>query len=104
MRPAIAAAIAAGLCCSTAAAWAEGKIPNDTPSVPTPPAAYAAAPYGAHYYPGIGFRYVLPPSERVYGYYAGPRENGYRARYRACTSGFWFWERDARCGHPGHRW
>jgi hypothetical protein len=63
------------------------------------------APYGATYYPGVGFRYVLPPSERVYGYYAGPRVYGYQARQyrRACESdNFWFWDR--RCGYARDRW
>ena len=69
----------------------------------TPPAAYAAAPYGARYYPGVGFRYVLPPSERVYGYYAGPGVYGYRVRYRPCARRTWWWD-GARCGRLRDRW
>jgi hypothetical protein len=97
------AAVAAGWLGGGAAAWAQIADPND--QIPlTPPVAYAAQPFGARYYPGIGFRYVLPPSERVYGYYAGPRVYGYRARHRACASRFWFWDRDAACGYVRHRW
>jgi hypothetical protein len=118
MRLAIAIAIAAGSLCAAAGASAQVIYPNPNPAVtPFPttpfdapnakqplasPPAFATAPYGARYYPGVGFRYVLPPSERVYGYYAGPRVYGYRARYRACESGrFWWFDRDTRCGH---RW
>jgi hypothetical protein len=117
MRIAIAIAIAAGSLGASAGASAQAIFPNAntpfTPPFPTapydepnakiplaPPSAYAAAPYGARYYPGVGFRYVLPPSERIYGYYAGPRVYGYRTRYRVCESGrFWFFDRDARCGY-----
>jgi hypothetical protein len=118
MRLAIAIAIAAGSLGVSAGASAQVLYPNpNTPLAPPsvfPTAPYglpnekqplaspppsAAAPYGARYYPGVGFRYVLPPSERIYGYYAGPRVYGYRARYRACESGrFWLF---ARCGY---RW
>jgi hypothetical protein len=104
MRLAIAVAIAVGSLGASAGASAEVIDPND--KVPlAPPSAFSAAPYGARYYPGIGFRYVLPPSERVYGYYAGPRVYGYRARYRACArERFWWFDRDARCGYARGRW
>lgn len=119
MRLAIAVAIAAGSLCASAGAFAQVIYPNPPvtpPSVfpnapygePTekqplaPQSAFAAAPYGARYYPGIGFRYAVPPSERIYGYYAGPRVYGYRVRYRSCEGGwFWFFDRHTRCGH---RW
>jgi len=119
MRLAIAVAIAAGSLAASAGASAQVIYPNANgpltpPSVlPTapydepnqriplaPPSAFAAAPYGARYYPGVGFRYVLPPSERIYGYYAGPRVYGYRTRYRACESArFWWFDRDTRCSY-----
>jgi hypothetical protein len=98
MRLIIAALVAASSL-GGGAAWAQGKDSNSRIPL-TPPTAYAAAPYGARYYPGVGFRYVLPPTERgarVYGYYAGPRAYGYAVR--PCRSGFWFWERDVRCSH-----
>ena len=118
MRLAIAIAIAAGSLGACAGASAQVIYPNpNTPltrsAIPTAPydepnakiplapsSAFATAPYGARYYPGVGFRYVLPPSERIYGYYARPRVYGYRARYRACESGrFWLFDRDTRCGY-----
>ena len=99
MRLAIAIAIAASSLGACAGASAQVIYPNA--KIPlAPSSAFAAAPYGARYYPGVGFRYVLPPSERIYGYYAGPRVYGYRARYRACESGrFWLFDRDTRCGY-----
>lgn len=96
MRLVMAAVVATGLLGGTGGASAQVRDTNARIPM-TPPTAYAAAPYGARYYPGVGFRYVLPPSERVYGYYAGPRVYGYAARYRPCRSGFLFWDRDARC-------
>jgi hypothetical protein len=119
MRLAIAIAIAAGSLCACAAASAQVIYPNANPPV-TPPSvfptapygepnekqplapqsAFAAAPYGARYYPGIGFRYAIPPSERIYGYYAGPRVYGYRVRHRSCEGGgFWCFDRHTRCGY-----
>ncbi len=86
----------------SAGASAQVTNPNEK-IVVNAPAAYAAAPYGARYYPGVGFRYVLPPSERVYGYYAGPRVYAYRMRYRPCARAFWWWDA-ARCGRARDRW
>jgi hypothetical protein len=91
MRSVITLAFLTGLLSASASALAQRPDPNA--KIPlSPPTPNAAAPYGANYYPGIGFRYlyVLSPGPRVYGYYAAP--GGYR---RGCRSqDFWFWDRN----------
>jgi hypothetical protein len=53
-------------------------VQPDAPPPQGPAAALPTGPEGARYYPGVGFRYVLPPNERVHSYYAGgPRVYGY---------------------------
>jgi len=103
MRSLMAATLGLALLTQTEGAWAQTIDPNTKIPI-TPPTAYSAAPYGARYYPGVGFRYVLPPSERVYGYYAGPRVLAYEARRyrRACQDAFWSWDR--RCVSARDRW
>jgi hypothetical protein len=73
------------------AASAQTTVPYvSTPSVDAE-APRSAAPYGATYIPGVGFRYVAPGGSRVYGYRAyGPRVYGYR-RYREERC-FWLWD------------
>jgi hypothetical protein len=98
MRFLIMAALAAASLTLPLEAWAQSTNPNaKTPA--GMPTATAAAPYGARYFPGIGFRYVLPPAERIYGYYAGPRVSAYRSRaLRSCRSeNFWLWDGAGRC-------
>ena len=79
--------------------WAHAAVSAQT-SVPyvtlaerpvDPNAPRSAAPYGATYVPGVGFRYITPGGSRVYGYRAyGPRVYGYR-HYRAERC-FWLWD------------
>jgi hypothetical protein len=72
-------------------------IAQTSPEVVPPlgPSPEAAPVYGTRYYPGIGFRYALPPSERVYGYYRGPRVYGYsrgpRVHGHKRRAGDWWW-------------
>jgi hypothetical protein len=105
MRSMIMLALAADLLSGSANARAESPDPNA--KIPTGlPTAFATAPNGARYYPGVGFRYVLPPSERVYGYTAGTRVYAYQARNhrRSCHArDFWFWERHGACGYARER-
>jgi hypothetical protein len=60
--------------------WGNSADPNLAKPPAPPPAAFSTNPDGARYYPGIGFRYVLPPQEQPYGRYAGPRVYGYYAQ------------------------
>ena len=71
----IGALVAAGLAASHATAVAQTANPEVVPALGPPPASAPVS--GTRYYPGIGFRYALPPGERVYGYYRGPRVYGY---------------------------
>jgi hypothetical protein len=71
----------AGFVMAPAAAGAQSADPEVQAPVGPPPGE-ATNPHGARYYPGIGFRYALPPGERVYGYYRGPRVYGYSQRAR----------------------
>jgi hypothetical protein len=90
--------LASALCAVSAPALAQNTDVTVPKPPGTPPSAYVTTPDGARYYPGIGFRYTLPPAERVYGYYAGPRVYGYARRRAPCRTDWWFgWDcRDRR--------
>jgi len=95
--------VAIAACLLSTGALAQTTNPNA--QIPLSPSeARATYPYGARYYPGVGFRYVLPPAERVYGYYAGPRVYSYRARPSCASARTWFWPRDRRCGYARDVW
>src|SRR5215813_2617511 len=104
MRSTIMMILWAGSLSGAAGAWAQTFIDANEKTPVGPPTAHATGPNGAKYYPGIGYRYVLPPSERIYGYHAGSRVYGYQARrYRGSCErwNFWFWDRARRCDYRG---
>jgi hypothetical protein len=92
---ALAAAMALTAAFGISGAAAQPIDPQPHIQVPAgTPVGEVADPGRARYYPGIGFRYALPPGQRVYGYTSGPRVYGYAARRdrwrRRCAGLFWW--------------
>jgi hypothetical protein len=86
------------LAAPTGASAQAAKAFDFAPNVVDEPVPRAAAPYGARYIPGVGFRYVAPGGPVVYGYYRAAR--GYRSYRTARASkrcrADWWWNSE-RC-------
>jgi hypothetical protein len=75
-RALVTAAIAASMTAAAVGSALAQAVPAEVEDFPQ-----AARPYGARYYPGIGYRYLPPTAPRVYGYYYAPRVYGYYGTY-----------------------